>query len=63
MAEPVVAEGIMSVAGLKALGAKTLMVIVNPVFGFAVLAGVIGAELWKAKKDSQEIEAKKAAAQ
>ncbi|MDM8550686.1 hypothetical protein QUF72_11435 [Desulfobacterales bacterium HSG2] len=49
---PAVAAG----TGTNILGTVKAAVI-SPVFGIVVLAGIIGYELWKGKKDSQEIEA------
>jgi hypothetical protein len=49
------------VTGAKSLGVRTLAVMASPLFGVIALAGVIGWELWKAKKDDRELEAKKAA--
>lgn len=57
-AAPAVAKG----GFLTNLGAKTVAVMMTPAFGVIALAGVIGWQLWKARKDAQEIAVKKAAA-
>jgi len=58
-------------AGAKAVGAKTLCAktlavsksaLASPAFGILALAGIIAWELWRGKKDAQEIAAKKAGA-
>lgn len=48
--------------GAKTVGAKSLVLISSPVFGVVALAGVIGWQLWKAKKDEKEMNAQKATA-
>lgn len=59
---PVAAPAAAKGGFLTNLGAKTVAMMMTPAFGFVALAGVIGWQLWKARKDAQEIAAKKAAA-
>ncbi|MDM8524237.1 hypothetical protein QUF80_12775 [Desulfococcaceae bacterium HSG8] len=59
-------ENQVAVSGTKAvgLGAKTVgtlqTVLLSSAFGVVALAGLIGYELWKGNKDSQELEVQKA---
>ncbi len=62
MQETVVGNGILKVKGVSPFGAKMLGFLVSPAFGVLALTGVIGWELWRAKKDSDAIKAKKAEA-
>jgi len=63
MVEEGLAAGAKTAGGLgaKALGV-TQAVIFSPAFAVVALAGIIGWELWKGKKDSQEMEEQKVVA-
>ncbi|MCP4400812.1 MAG: hypothetical protein GY801_26355, partial [bacterium] len=60
--EAVAVKSVLGAGGVKSVGAKTMGFLATPVFGMIALMGVIGWELWQAKKDSDAIKAKRAAA-
>lgn len=47
---------------LHTVGVKTMMVLSAPVVGWAALAGIVGWELWKARKGDKQLKEKAAAA-
>lgn len=46
---------------IQTMGIKAVAIMLSPAFAIGALAGVIGWQVWKAKKDTKEIEARKAA--
>jgi hypothetical protein len=54
--------GVAKTGFLQTLGANALIVVSSPVFGLVALGGVLGWQLWKARKGDQKLKEKAAAA-